>query len=153
MQLHLDRFEETDDATISRLYLPKDNGNPKIYYAVEDEYRKEKVAGETRIPAGIYEVKLRREGGMVTRYDARFANIEHNGMLWLQDVENFEFIYLHCGNSDDDSEGCIIVGMSRAPKMKVALSAHAYAEIYKAVYAHADSGNLSIEITDPKIRR
>ena len=28
------------------------------------------------------------------------------GMLWLQNVENFQWVYIHIGNDDDDTEGC-----------------------------------------------
>ncbi len=149
MRLALQRFEETLDATIGRFLLPKESGNPKVYYAVEDEHRDEKVEGETRIPAGEYQIRLRREGGMVERYDKRFAPY-HDGMLWLQDVPDFEWVYIHVGNDDDDTEGCILPGMQRGPNMTVLQSARAYGEIYKACWKAADEGRLSILITNPR---
>lgn len=151
--LRLERFEESNDATISRLLLPKhegEPGNPKVYYAVEDQAQTgEKVPGETRIPAGRYKIKLRRDGGMVKKYDARFTDINHDGMLWLQDVPDFEFVYIHIGNTDDDSRGCILPGRARGANMSVIQSKNAYCELYKAVWREADTGWLEIDVIDP----
>jgi len=33
-------------------------------------------------------------------------------MLWLQNVPNFEYVYLHIGNVVENSEGCVLVGDS-----------------------------------------
>jgi hypothetical protein len=31
-------------------------------------------------------------------------------MLEIRDVPNFTHILLHCGNTDDDTDGCLLVG-------------------------------------------
>ena len=48
---------------------------------LEDEYREVKVEGETRIPAGTYEIKLRTEGRMNERYceNPRVSGIHGRG--------------------------------------------------------------------------
>lgn len=78
-------------------------------YTLEDEFRTQKVYGETRIPAGQYEIGFRREGGFHSRYERLFGEM-HAGMLELKNVPNFEHILIHCGNRDDDTAGCILVG-------------------------------------------
>lgn len=78
---------------------------------MEDGRRKVKIAGRTRIPAGTYTIRLRTEGGLTQKYQQKFPDI-HQGMLWLQDVPGFEWVYLHVGNTHEDSEGCILVGES-----------------------------------------
>lgn len=92
-------------------YLTRmDLSSPEFLCAtLEDEAREVKVRGETRIAAGRYEVLLRNEGGMTGRYAQRFPEI-HKGMLWLQGVPDFEYVYIHTGNTDDHTEGCILVG-------------------------------------------
>lgn len=80
-------------------------------FTLEDEFRTKKVWAETRIPQGAYKVKLREEGGMLKRYQERFGKQGHPGMLHLQDVPNFEHVYIHVGNTDDDTAGCVLVGM------------------------------------------
>lgn len=77
-------------------------------FTLEDEGRDEKVPGKTRIPAGRYEIKLRKAGGMNGRYSERWD--WHRGMLHLQDVPGFEWIYIHPGNRHEHTEGCILVG-------------------------------------------
>lgn len=78
-------------------------------FSLEDERRHTKVYGETCIPTGSYELKLRTEGGMHHRYDALFGD-RHKGMIWLQNVPGFEYVYIHIGNTDDDTAGCILPG-------------------------------------------
>ncbi len=153
MKLTLNRFEQDSDSTLGRLLVPTLTGDnwtlslPKQYFTVEDEFRTVKVAGETRIDPGEYRIRLRREGGMVKRYDKRFSPF-HDGMLWLQDVPGFKWVYIHAGNSDDDTEGCILVGMQRGAGLTILKSAVAYAEIYKAVWSYAEADDLSIVIRD-----
>lgn len=78
---------------------------------MEDGRNAVKVAGHTRIPAGTYKVKLRNEGELTKKYQLKFPDI-HRGMLWLQNVPGFDWVYLHIGNTAEDSEGCILVGNS-----------------------------------------
>ena len=99
------RFWENGDATIGIMEV----GGKKVF-TLEDEYRSLKKFGETRIKSGVYRVLLRSEGGMNERYMERFPHI-HCGMLWLQNVEDFTHIYIHIGNEDDDTLGCILVGL------------------------------------------
>src|SRR5262245_15554894 len=51
--------------------------------ALEDAWHMVKMPGITRIPAGLYEIRLRTEGGMHAKYAERFLEF-HKGMLWLQ---------------------------------------------------------------------
>lgn len=82
----------------------------QLCVTLEDRFRAQKIAGETAIPAGRFRVALRTEGGLHQRYLARFGADFHRGMLWLQAVPGFQFVYLHCGNDADDTEGCVLVG-------------------------------------------
>lgn len=83
------------------------------HYIIEDEFRTEKVKGETRIPAGIYPLSLRTEGGFHERFinhkDQRIRKM-HEGMIWIQNVPGFDFILYHTGNTEKDTEGCLLCG-------------------------------------------
>lgn len=132
---------------LKRLY---DDGDTTIGYlsckgfrsfCVEDQFQAVKVSGETRIPSGRYEIKLRTDGGMHTRYSAQFPT-KHKGMLWLQDVPNFNWIYLHYGNTDDNTDGCLLpnyIGDLKA--MKGGNSMNAYLDLYAIILAQMDRGN------------
>lgn len=137
MQLVVSRVFSGSDSTIGVLSV---DDNP-VCFTCEDEKRLVKVYGETRIPAGTYTIKYRDEGGMVGRYKARYS--WHKGMLHLQDVPGFEFIYIHPGNTDDDSLGCILVGsgamLNGAGGGSITHSRPAYASLYKTVSRALDN--------------
>lgn len=127
------------DSTGGELFV----GSQFECFTCEDEIRDKKVRGETAIPEGVYEIKLRTEGGMHARYSERYSF--HKGMLWLQGVPNFEWVYIHTGNDDDDTEGCILVGQRpTAPspgEFGVSHSRLAYETLYKKVIAAFERGD------------
>lgn len=109
MKLEVIRFSSQDDSTNGLLFDVTDGDRKFLCYTLEDEHRNEKVAGETRIPAGEYRITLRRVGGYHQKYAVRFRDI-HKGMLWVRDVPGFEYILIHCGNTDEDTAGCLLLG-------------------------------------------
>lgn len=109
-------------------------------YTLEDEYRTQKVYGETRIPDGEYQVKFRTEGGFHNRYRAKYG-AWHEGMLELQDVPNFTYVLIHKGNDDDDTAGCILVGTSNDWGSNwIGSSTQAYERLYPKVRNALNSG-------------
>ncbi|NOQ31776.1 MAG: hypothetical protein GQ570_11700 [Helicobacteraceae bacterium] len=130
MQLILKRFMSDDKGTIGTFHI---DNEPKCF-TMEDAYHETKIYGKTRIPMGNYEVKLRDAGGMTQRYAKRYSN--HKGMLWLQNVPNFEWVYIHTGNTDEDTDGCILLGevanLNINNKM-VQESRDAYVPIYEMI--------------------
>jgi hypothetical protein len=110
------------------------------------------VAGETRIPAGRYKLGLRREGGFHTRYAKLFSGI-HRGMLHLLNVPNFEYILIHCGNTDKDSAGCILLGDNAVQNVTlpgmIGASQIAYRRVYPDIAAALERGqDVHITIAD-----
>lgn len=147
MKLKLQRYKNGKDSTGSLLFVD----DSFFCYGLEDERRLIKIAGETRIPAGIYEIKLRDEGGMTQRYAEKFDN--HRGMLWLQDIPNFEWVYIHIGNDDDDTSGCILVGEQPSnaslEESTVFQSTSAYKRLYAIILEAIDAGErVFIEVCD-----
>lgn len=142
MRIMVIRFGLGSDSTLGMIYLD----GVMAGYTLEDERRLVKVKGETCIPEGSYLVKLRTEGPTHEKYRQLYPDI-HRGMLWLQDVPEFEFILIHQGNTDQDTAGCILVGGRPALKLgdakcefEVGESAVAYRRIYLAVLAAMDRG-------------
>ena len=131
MELKLKRFSGADESTLGLIFVEK-----RFHcYSLEDQWNVPKVPGETRIPAGRYQILLRTDGGMHSRYTDRFDF--HKGMLWLQDVPDFTFIYIHTGNNDDHSEGCILTGDGQVQNVtergQVTSSVSAYTRLYKVI--------------------
>jgi len=108
MKLEVIRFNKGEDSTNGILFDVTDE-RKFLCYTLEDESREEKVYGETCIPEGEYKLGLRNVGGYHTKYNKRFADI-HLGMLQVLNVPNFEYILLHCGNTDEDTAGCLLLG-------------------------------------------
>ena len=146
MRITLVRFTSDTDSTVSRISVD----GKFVCFGLEDEYRKVKVSSETRIPAGIYNITLRTAGKHHQSYKQYYPDF-HIGMLWLQDVPGFQFILIHCGNTQADTSGCLLVGNSATTtpgNMSLSESRLAYAKLYKWVREAARDGTLSIEILD-----
>ena len=151
MKLTLQRINGGKESTIGVLYI---NGAFAVF-TCEDEYRTVKVKGETRIPSGTYKVVLRKEGGKHEDYKKRFPQT-HKGMLMLQNVSGFQYVLIHIGNTDWDSEGCILVGDSVTQNIteRGALlgSANAYQRIYPVIANAIEKGEIcTIEIFNEKL--
>lgn len=107
MLVTIDRAWKRDGYTISRLYV---NGELFGCNTLEDtdrglrqdmsleEIKAKKVYGETAIPSGSYEC--------VYTYSTRFKKM----LPLLLNVQGFDGIRIHSGNSAKDTLGCILVG-------------------------------------------
>ena len=104
MELTLVRMSQSKEDSLGFLFID----NKFFCYTLEDEKREIKVYGETRIPAGKYEIVLRYAGGLYEKYSKRFN--EKHPMLWLKNVPGFKWIYIHILNTEDETDGCIGVG-------------------------------------------
>ena len=107
MRLRLIREPSKGGATLGSLYID----DVRCFETLEDQLRELagtpvaawKVKGETAIPSGRYRVSM--------RHSPRFGRV----LPWIQDVPGFEWILIHAGNRTVDTEGCIVVGLDRAP--------------------------------------
>jgi hypothetical protein len=113
MNLLLKRLYDSGSATVGMLFFKSD----KLRYVstLEDTYNIDKIPGSTRIPAGQYEIKLRRQGKFFENYckheNKKIAELTQKyGILHLQNVPNFEFVLIHTGNTNKDSSGCLLIG-------------------------------------------
>jgi hypothetical protein len=147
MHISVHRLKEDQNSTIGFMKI---DGEP-MYFTLEDDYDEVKKHGSTCIPKGTYHINLRDEGGMTKKYEKKFGADFHKGMLHLQDVPNYEWVYIHMGNTHKHTEGCILVGvtgdLSRGKK-KVGRSEDAYRQIYPLIRDAILSGEeVVIEIT------
>lgn len=106
-KLELHRKNQTKNSTLGYLQFGSQLP-PNRIWTLEDGFREHKVYGETRIPAGEYELAFRREGGFYERYCQRFN--EDHPMIQLLNVPDFDYILVHPGSSVNDTRGCIITG-------------------------------------------
>jgi len=153
MKLKVLRFSSQEDSTSGLLFLETNDGDKFLCYTLEDEYRTRKVYSETRIPAGKYNITLREQGGFHDRYKKKFTSI-HKGMLWVRNVPNFEYILIHCGNTDEHTAGCLLLGDTQENNILVkngfiGKSNQAYKRVYPIIANELDNGNsVTIEYID-----
>lgn len=99
MQIQVTRHTLNSKYTIGRMYL-----DGKYFCdTLEDPVRrlktaKDKIAGDTAIPAGTYTVTM--------MMSPRFKRV----LPRLHNVPFFEGVLIHRGNTAKDTEGCILVG-------------------------------------------
>ena len=92
----------------------------------------------TAIPRGTYEVTL-------DVYSPKFGSKSFykqvcNGKLpRLLNVKGFDGVLLHCGNTDKDSSGCLLVGHNKV-KGQVINSQATFKELYKLLKDRHDKG-------------
>ncbi len=152
MKLKVIRFSSQSDSTSGLLFDVTDK-TKFLCYTLEDERREEKVMAETRIPAGVYNILLRKEGGFHGRYTKKYGDM-HKGMLHVQDVPNFKWILIHTGNTDEHTAGCLILGDSQENNvlMKdgfIGRSVQAYKRVYPPIAkALENSEEVTIEYID-----
>lgn len=135
MKLILHRQIFSDKSSVGTLYV---NGL-KECHTLEDKDRRleeggEKVYGETAIPRNTYKV--------VITYSNRFKQ----PMPLLVDVPGFEGIRIHPGNTDQNTEGCILVGVG-VGQDRLYNSRQAYERLFnKLEAAEALGEEITIEI-------
>ena len=153
LRLEVVRFSSEKDSTNGILFDITQNNRRFLCYTLEDEHREQKIKGETRIPEGRYEIALRTFGGFHGKYAVRFADI-HSGMLWVRDVPGFSDILIHCGNTDENTAGCLLLGDTQEnnqikPNGFIGHSTRAYMRVYPLIAkVLEDDGIVDITYTD-----
>lgn len=108
MKLVLKRIHFGDTFTVGQLYEDTGYGEHPICYVLEDKYREIegqdvkvwKEQNKTAIPKGVYDVRI------------TFSNRFQCKLPQLMDVPGFTGVRIHTGNSSENTEGCLLVGMS-----------------------------------------
>ena len=143
--VEIKRFATNDKATIGMLYIfedydKKDYENSFFCFTLEDENNDEKVAEETRIPAGIYDLGLRRsKSPMTVKYREKYKWFKH--FIKIKNVRQFEYIYLHIGNNEKHTAGCILLGFGAdLQNLTLSNSTEAMKLLYKRLYKKIDAG-------------
>lgn len=134
MLLEVKRWPSSTLCTLGELFL---NG-AHFCYTLEDIVRPDgvKVFGRTAIPAGGYDLTI------------TFSNRFGKRMPLIENVPGFSGVRIHCGNTAQDTEGCILLGDGTAKDMVVG-SRVAFDRLFALLAAAYDAGEqIRITITD-----
>lgn len=126
--LELKRIYKCEKYTIGHLYA----AGQYICDTLEDRVRvlnceADKINKQTAIPTGNYKVVLSWSGHFQCM------------MPELLDVPYFKYIRIHCGNDQEDTDGCILVGYNKL-KGKVIKSKEAYKKLMELLEPAFKSG-------------
>ena len=116
MKLLLKRLHRTDVSTIGELYV---DGVFECY-TLEDIERDVKIKSETAISKGTYKV--------IVTMSNRFKRL----LPLLINVPDFQGVRIHSGNTNHDTEGCILVGQTRS-KDFIGKSRKAFDNLFKKI--------------------
>ena len=117
MKLFLKRIAKKKEYTIGKLYIDnvyfcdtiEDTDRGLDQSMTEQQVRSIKIPGKTAIPTGTYKINM---NVVSPKFGSKsFYKQTCNGKLpRLLNVKGFEGILIHCGNTQLDTSGCLIVG-------------------------------------------
>lgn len=119
----------TDKSTVGMLSLD----GVHVCFTLEDTCRRKKEHGTTAIPAGRYEV--------IVDYSERFRRL----MPHILNVPFFEGVRIHSGNTPEDTDGCVLVGL-RKGENAVYDSVKAYGILFDEIQRRLSKGKLYVSI-------
>ena len=117
MKLLLKRIAKKADYTIGHLYI---NGK-KFCDTLEDTDREldqampleellaKKVPGKTAIPTGTYRITMNRKSPKFSKIDY-YKDFCDGYIPRLLGIPGFEGVLIHRGNTEGNTEGCLLVG-------------------------------------------
>lgn len=149
MELLLDRKYKKDTYTIGNLYINgvwfcnvlEDTDRGLDQHQTLEEIQARKIKGRTAIPKGRYRITLAVQS---PKFAGRAQYAFCNGYLpRLENVKGFEGILIHIGNSNADTDGCLLVGTNDV-KGRVCNSTDTFKKLYKRLLS--DKNNLHITI-------
>ena len=98
MTLTLQREPSDENRTFGVLFV---DGHFECF-VLEDPVRPEKIMSKTAVPPGKYQI--------LRTFSSRFKRI----LPILLDVPGFSGVRIHPGNTEHDTEGCLLPGVGRA---------------------------------------
>lgn len=143
MTFILQRYSDNKDSTLGLLFKVLQMGAIEypIFqgYTLEDQFQVAKVPKETRIPVGRYVVDVQKEVTPKTQaYRNRYPWFKNH--LEIKNVPGFKGVYIHIGNTDEDTEACVLLGDNADNNVigpgSISNSTACFKRFYQSVYDH-----------------
>lgn len=152
MKLELKRIAKKDKYTIGHLYIDgkffcdtledPDRGLTSTMNLIE--IKSKKIKGDTAIPTGTYKITLDVVSPKYSNF-SKYPYVKFCGgkMPRLLNIPGYEGVLIHAGNTQKDTEGCLLVGSNKVVG-KVINSQVTWKKLYEIL--QKDKNNLSITI-------
>jgi hypothetical protein len=151
----LQRYSDNGKGTQGLVLEKIINSKKPVFFShvLEDEHRDKKLKGETRIPAGIYELKIRKEDTPLTLTHRKNYGEWFKYHIEVVGIKDFSGVYVHAGNKETHTDGCLLLNdtanNNQIEAGDMARSTQAVKRFYQKVYPHLESGGRAfIEIRD-----
>lgn len=147
MKIDIIRIHSDEYATIGCLYI---DGKLECF-TLENGVTEVKKPGRSRIPNGVYELTLRNEPSPKREhYRNKYKWFKNH--IMLKDVPNFNYIYIHVGNTTSDTDGCILIGDAMYTNVAnvnkaIGNSVLSFKRFYSLVYPILESGKNKVTLT------
>lgn len=130
MKLSVVRSFFLEKCTIGKMFI---DGQDLGIFTLEDVVRADgiKIPGATAIPAGAYKVII------------DFSNHFQRDLPHILDVPNFVGVRIHPGNTDSDTQGCLLLGLDWDGGDFIGRSRDAFDVVFPKIQA---SDSVEIEI-------
>lgn len=152
MKLELKRIAKKDKYTIGHLYIDgkffcdtlEDPDRGLTSTMSLTEIKSKKIKGDTAIPTGTYKITLDVVSPKYSNF-SKYPYVKFCGgkMPRLLNIPGYEGVLIHAGNTQKDTEGCLLVGENKVVG-KVINSQATWKKLYEVI--QKDKGNLSITI-------
>lgn len=107
METSISRFSDAHGSTVGIFRI---NGKFACY-SLEDGWTVVKIPGQSRINAGRYPIRYRQEvTPLTTKYRQMYPWFKWH--LEICDVVDYKNVYLHIGNDNGHTDGCVLLGDS-----------------------------------------
>lgn len=152
MDITLKRIAKKQSYTIGKLYVD----GKYVCDTIEDtdrgldqkqdlEYiQRNKKYGITAIPTGKYEVLMDVKSPKYSTINFYKINANNGCVPRLKNVPGWDGVLIHCGNTAENSLGCIIVGQNKAVG-KVLNSQETFKKLYKILQTAKDTIYITIQ--------
>ena len=152
MKLELIRKWKKQDYTIGELYIDgkffsntlEDPDRGLASTMSLTEIKAKKIKGDTAIPTGTYKITLDIVSSKYSNFSKYpYVKFCKGKMPRLLNIPGYEGVLIHAGNTQKDTEGCLLVGSNKVVG-KVINSQVTWKKLYEIL--QKDKNNLSITI-------
>lgn len=143
----------TNTITIYRFFSNNEYQYGVLKWDSITKFTLENGFGQKFVKEGVYEIKQRKVLSNLTQYyQSHYKWFDWH--LELQDVPDAKYVYMHVGNTEEDTDACILIANTcdltpHTDRGFIGESVDGFKEFYKVAIKHLNDGNhLFVKIKD-----